>query len=326
MTNSTKPQTDEFARDVLEGLSATPKRLSSKYFYDDEGSRLFVEIMKLPEYYLTQSELEIFREQAGEIHREFEASSAPFDLLELGAGDGSKTSLLVSRFLDEGAEFRYIPVDISSEALGYLEEKFSEQFPGLEIKPVKGDYFRTLTTLSERSSRRKIVLFLGSNIGNFRDRQAVEFFQHLHDSLNENDLLFIGFDLHKNPKTILNAYDDAQGITSRFNLNLLRRINRELDANFDIYEFLHYASYHPIEKAARSFLISQKQQTVTIGALERSFEFKQWEPIYMEISQKYDLETIRVMAEQSGFAIQQNFFDSVNFYVNSLWKPEFEKE
>ena len=326
MSKSTQPQTDEFARDVREGLSANPKRLSSKYFYDDEGSRLFVEIMKLPEYYLTRSEVEVFREQAGEIHAELDANSEEFDLLELGAGDGSKTSLLVSRFLEENADFRYVPVDISSEALGYLTKKFSKQFPDLEIRPERGDYFKTLATLSERSARRKIVLFLGSNIGNFRGEQAVEFFQGLHDSLNENDLLFIGFDLHKNPKTILNAYDDAQGITSRFNLNLLKRINRELGGDFDVDEFLHYASYHPIEKAARSFLISQKDQTVRIEALRESFEFKQWEPIYMEISQKYDLDTIEEMAKKSGFTIKRNFFDSANFYVNSLWKPEFEKE
>ncbi|MDH3493645.1 MAG: L-histidine N(alpha)-methyltransferase [Acidobacteriota bacterium] len=321
MNNSTKSQTDSFARDVLEGLSASPKKLSSKYFYDDEGSRLFVEIMKLPEYYLSRSELEIFRDRAAEIYAAFGEFDEPFDLLELGAGDGSKTSLLVAHFLEEGSDFRYIPVDISSEALNYLESKFDDEFPGLEISSIKGDYFQTLETLSARSKRRKIVLFLGSNVGNFSDEQAVKFFRDLRGTLNEGDLLFIGFDLHKNPQTILNAYNDAQGITSRFNLNLLRRINRELGANFNLDEFLHYASYHPIEKTARSFLISQREQTVDIEALNKSFEFGQWEPIFMEISQKYDLETIQSMASSSGYEIVGNFFDSHGFYVDSLWKP-----
>jgi dimethylhistidine N-methyltransferase len=320
MRNSSKPQKDTFAFDVLEGLSASPKRLSSKYFYDDEGSRLFVEIMKLPEYYLTRSEVEIFTTHASKIYAAFDAAGDPFDLLELGAGDGSKTSLLVSHFVENNSDFRYIPVDISAEALSYLENIFHAKFPDLEICPEKGDYFHTLETLNSRSNRRKIVLFLGSNIGNFRGKQAVEFFRGLRKSMNDGDLMFIGFDLHKNPKTILGAYDDTRGITSRFNLNLLKRINRELGADFDPDEFLHYASYHPIEKAARSFLISQRKQSVHIASLDKTFEFEAWEPIFMEISQKYDLQTIENMAAESGFKIVHNFFDSHDFYVDSLWQ------
>lgn len=318
--NQTK-QTTTFADDILKGLSDSPKHLSSKYFYDDEGSRLFVEIMKLPEYYLTRSELEIFTNQAADIYRALGADHETFDLLELGAGDGSKTSLLVEHFIEEESDFRYIPVDISKEALGYLTAKFKEKFPKLEIIPEAGDYFETLETLSSQSQRRKIILFLGSNIGNFLGEQAIAFFKGLRGSMNKSDLLFVGFDLHKNPKTILNAYDDTRGITSRFNLNLLKRINRELGANFKVEEFLHYASYHPIEKAARSFLISQKKQTVHIEALNKSFEFEQWEPIFMEISQKYDMKTIESLAAASGFEIVRNFFDSNSFYVDSLWRP-----
>ena len=203
----------------------------------------------------------------------------------------------------------------------FWRDKFESEFPELDVHPEQGDYFQILKSLSKKSERRKIVLFLGSNIGNFKGDQAVSFFRSLHNTLNKNDLLFIGFDLHKNPQTILNAYKDAQGITSRFNLNLLKRINRELGANFEIDEFLHYASYHPIEKAARSFLISQKRQTVYCKALDASFEFEQWEPIFMEISQKYDLKTIESIASESGFEIVHNFFDSHSFYVDSLWKP-----
>jgi L-histidine Nalpha-methyltransferase len=321
MLSTTAIKQNTFAEDILEGLSGDPKSLSSKYFYDDEGSRLFQEIMKLPEYYLTRSEREIFRQQTADIYRAFDAGRSPFDLIELGAGDGTKTSLLVEYFLKQRAQFRYVPIDISAEALNFLTEKFRADFPDLEMQTEQGDYFRTLETFQARSERRKIILFLGSNIGNFREAQAVRFFSGLQRVMNRDDLLFIGFDLHKNPKTIINAYDDSQGITARFNLNLLKRINRELDADFNTEEFTHYASYNPTECAARSYLISQKKQTVRIGALGRAFDFQKWEPIYMEVSQKYNLAMIEKLAADSGFEIVENFYDENKFYTNSLWKP-----
>ncbi|CAN5283358.1 L-histidine N(alpha)-methyltransferase [soil metagenome] len=321
MQSSSVSKQNTFAEDVLKGLSSNPKFLSSKYFYDDEGSRLFQEIMKLPEYYPTRTELEIFQMQTEEIFAAFDADSVEFDLIELGAGDGTKTSILVEHFLEAKADFRYVPIDISSEALNFLTDKFSKKFPDLQIQTEQGDYFRTLETFKEKSDRKKIILFLGSNIGNFSETQALDFFRHLREVMNPQDLIFIGFDLHKNPKTILRAYDDAQGITARFNLNLLKRINRELGANFNIEEFLHYAMYHPIERAARSFLISQQPQTIFIEALNQSFEFEKWEPIFMEVSQKYNLKMIHQIAETSGFEIVKNFFDSNNFYTNSLWQP-----
>ena len=321
MQSASETKQNTFAEDVDKGLSANPKFLSSKYFYDDEGSRLFQEIMKLPEYYLTRSEFEIFSKLNEEIFDAFEADSAEFDLIELGAGDGSKTSLLVEHFLKRNAVFSYVPIDISSEALSFLTEKFHKEFPELSIKPEQGDYFKTLETFSKKSDKKKIILLLGSNIGNFSEERALEFFKELRETMNERDFLFIGFDLHKNPKTILNAYDDSQGITARFNINLLKRINRELGADFNIEEFSHYASYHPLERAARSFLISQKEQIVTIKSLGKIFDFKKWEPIYMEVSQKYDSEMIERIARESGFTVAENFYDENKFYLNSLWKP-----
>ena len=312
---------DTFAEDVDRGLSANPKFLSSKYFYDDEGSRLFQEIMKLPEYYLTRSEYEIFLKHAEEIYEAFGGGETAFDLIELGAGDGSKTAVLIDHFLRRKANFRYIPIDISAEALNSLTEKFNEQFPELLMKTEQGDYFKTLGTFSKNSDKKKIILFLGSNIGNFSESQALEFFRQLRNVMNERDFLFIGFDLHKNPKTIINAYDDSQGITAKFNLNLLKRINRELGADFNIEEFSHYASYHPLERAARSFLISQKEQAVYIKSLGKTFYFKKWEPIYMEVSQKYGEKMIENLGAESGFAVARNFYDENKFYLNSLWKP-----
>ncbi len=321
MQTTSKAKQNTFAEDINSGLSADPKFLSSKYFYDDDGSRLFQEIMKLPEYYLTRSEMEIFSLQTAEIFSAFEADSVDFDLIELGAGDGTKTSVLVKYFLEKNLNFRYVPIDISAEALNFLTDKFHKECPALDIQTEQGDYFKTLETFSKLSDKKKIILFLGSNIGNFSEARALAFFKELRETMNEQDYLFIGFDLHKNPKTILNAYDDSQGVTSKFNMNLLKRINRELGADFNIEEFSHYASYHPLERAARSFLISQKKQTVKIEALGKSFKFKKWEPIFMEVSQKYNKKMIEELAEKSGFAMVKNFYDENRFYTNSLWKP-----
>lgn len=319
MQSAAQPNT--FADDVRRGLSSEPKFLSSKYFYDDEGSRLFQEIMKLPEYYLTKSEFEIFSTQTKQIYEAFGARGAEFDLIELGAGDGAKTSVLVDYFLKQNAQFTYVPIDISEEALHFLTEKFLAQFPNLSIQTERGDYFRALETFQSKSERRKIILFLGSNIGNFGRQQAQDFFAGLRAVMNDGDRLFIGFDLQKDPRAILRAYDDASGVTAKFNLNLLTRINRELGADFNLADFSHYASYHPIEGAARSFLMSRKTQTISVKALNATFEFVAWEPIFMEISQKYNLAMIEGLARASGFQIAENFFDGKTFYANSLWKP-----
>lgn len=321
MQSSTIIKQSSFAEDVLTGLTSIPKSLSSKYFYDDEGSRLFMEIMKLPEYYLTRCEFEIFSDQTQEIFEVFSSGEDEFDLIELGAGDGTKTAVLIEYFLRQPVNFRYTPIDISQEAIDSLSTRFEKEFPSLAIEKRTGDYFRILETLKDNSAKRKIILFLGSNIGNFSRGQALGFFRHLRAVINENDLLFIGFDLQKDPHVILDAYDDAQGVTAAFNLNLLRRINRELGANFDLENFSHYAVYRPVECAARSFLISREKQSVFIEALNRSFDFEQWEAIFMEISQKYSLSMIEDLARESGFSIEKNFFDSRNFYTDSLWRP-----
>lgn len=321
MQSSTTTKQDTFAEDVLTGLTSTPKSLSSKYFYDDEGSRLFMEIMKLPEYYLTRAELEVFTGQTDEIYQAFSENAEGFDLIELGAGDGTKTAVLIDHFLKRNADITYLPIDISQEALDALSARFHDQFPDLTITPKNGDYFRILESLKNGSGRRKILMFLGSNIGNFNRDQSVDFFRQLRAVMNENDLLFTGFDLQKDPRVIVRAYDDPQGVTAAFNLNLLRRINRELGADFDLDKFSHYAVYRPVECAARSFLISREKQSVFIQALNRSFDLEQWEAIFMEISQKYSLSMIENLAGESGFSVSKNFFDSQNFYTDSLWKP-----
>lgn len=321
MRNSERIQLNAFAKNVKEGLSLNPKALSSKYFYDDEGSKLFQKIMKLPEYYLTQSEHEILRNQTEQIFNAFEIKKDEFDLIEFGVGNGTKTYLLVDYLLQNQSRFTYVPIDISPKTLTSLTEKFNKVFPNLDIQSEQGDYFEILETLKVKPAKRKIILFLGSSIGNFNEERALYFFKRLRNAMNKDDLLFIGFDLHKNPKTILNAYDDSQGVTAEFNLNLLTRINRDLAADFNIEEFYHYAIYNPLEYAARSFLISRKKQTVSIEVLEKSFEFEKWEPIHVELSQKYSIKTINELACKNKFEVINNFFDKNKFYTNSLWRP-----
>ncbi|HMQ04051.1 MAG TPA: L-histidine N(alpha)-methyltransferase [Pyrinomonadaceae bacterium] len=331
MATTTSPELSQFAEDVLRGLSSTPKQLSSRYFYDDEGSRLFMEIMKLPEYYPTRAEMKIFAEQKAAICDAFteprktelgpQSAPLPIDLIELGAGDGTKTAVLIEHLLATGADFTYQPIDISQEANDALEAKFKAKFPTLRIDPHTGDYFKVLNSLRSSDGRRKVILFLGSNIGNFLRDNAVAFFRSLRSVMNDNDRLFIGFDMQKDPRTIVAAYDDKQGVTAAFNLNLLTRINRELGGDFDLGKFSHYAQYRPMECAARSFLISREKQTVTIKALNRSFDFEQWEAIFMEISQKYTHAMIDELAGDGGFEIVQEFKNDEDFYLDSFWKP-----
>lgn len=277
--------------------------------------------MKLPEYYLTGCESEIFSTQTEEIFKAFANGDNAFDLIELGAGDGTKTALLVDHFLKRDADIFYKPIDISQEALDALTEKFNREFPTLKMNAMNGDYFKILESLKTPNGRRKVLLFLGSNIGNFSREQSVDFFRSLRGVMSDNDLLFVGFDLQKDPHVIAAAYDDAKGVTAKFNLNLLTRINRELGGNFDIDKFVHYANYRPIEGSARSFLISREKQTVRIEALRKDFEFDQWEAVFMEISQKYSRQMIADLADASGFAIKQEFCDSKGYYCDSLWQP-----
>ncbi len=276
--------------------------------------------MQLPEYYLTRAESEILSTRTKEIFEAFTAPSSSFDLIELGAGDGTKTAVLVDYFLRQNADFTYSPIDISQEALDLLAAKFKNEFPQLSMNAKNGDYFSILETLKDASARPKIILFLGSNIGNFSRTESEDFFRRLRAVMNQNDLLFIGFDLQKDPRVILPAYDDARGVTAEFNLNLLRRINRELGANFVLEKFSHYALYRPNECAALSYLISREPQTVFVEALNQTFDFKAWEPIFMEISQKYSLEMIEDLAAGCGFQVAQYFFDSRKYFTDAIWK------
>jgi len=310
---------ERFAEDVREGLSSEPKYLHSKYFYDEVGDDLFQQIMELEEYYLTDCEAEIFESQKDEILQYFSAEEEFFDLIEFGAGDGLKTKILLNHFVDNTVNFNYIPIDISKSVLTGLEKDLNNTLPELVIKPICDDYFHALEELNKVDYNKKVILFLGSNIGNFRGDNAIPFLKHLRADMNEKDLLFIGFDLMKDPEVILDAYNDKRGITSDFNFNLLDRINKELGGNFNRANFSHYPSYNPITGETKSYLISLQNQTVWIEGLSQSFNFEQWEPIFTEISQKYSLNDIDRLAAHSGFKVMKNFFDTRKYFVDSLW-------
>ena len=310
----------EFAKDTLEGLSATPKFLSSKYFYDDRGSRIFQDIMRMPEYYLTDCELEIFQTQKQDILDGFTNQNPRFELVELGAGDGLKTKVLLSHFLNYGVDFKYTPIDISGEAIKSLVDDLDGELPDLKVNGRIGDYFDLIGDIKVNGYARKIILFLGSNIGNYSDRESLGFLQRLKAVMHPQDQIFIGFDLKKESRIIINAYNDSSGHTAAFNLNLLHRINRELDADFDINYFTHQEVYNSITGTAKSYLISQKHQKVNIQSLDKTIWFEEGERVFTEMSQKYDSEMINDLAEKSGFEVVRNYFDQRQFFVNSLWK------
>lgn len=307
-----------FAQDVQQGLTNDPKYLLSRYFYDAAGDQLFQKIMNLPEYYLTRCEFEIFQKHRDAIFRKLD--NAPFDLIELGAGDGLKTQVLLQHFLNQNADFRYLPIDISGSVLEQLQETLQERWPELPVTPVEGEYFSALQDIGQLSNRRKLVLFLGSNIGNMKQEQAADFLRQLRQRMHPGDCLLVGFDLKKDPDVIMAAYNDPQGVTREFNLNLLRRINQELGADFDVTAFRHCPVYNPLTGDMKSHLISEKQQTVRIEALELEIPFRKWEAIDMELSKKYDRPEIMWLAEYAGFEAEQWFFDEKEYFVDALFR------
>ena len=307
-----------FLQDVLNGLRSHPKKLDSKYFYDQEGDRLFQKIMGSEEYYVTKCEAEIFQRYANEIATALRDRFESFDLVELGAGDASKTIHLLKQLKHLDCDFQYIPIDISHSIIEYLEQGLPEKLQGLIVKGLNGDYLEMLNKAVKLSAGNKVVMFLGSNIGNMNTTEAIKFLKKVRATLNKGDRMLIGFDLKKDPSTILAAYNDSSGYTRAFNLNLLKRINRELGADFELHQFDHFPTYDPISGSCRSFLVSKQQQNVRLA--NEVFGFNEGEVIYMELSQKYDLPEIKAMGESCGFRTTEVFMDSRNWFVDTIWE------
>jgi L-histidine N-alpha-methyltransferase len=311
-----------FFKEVMEGLSSTPKYLQSKYFYDATGDSLFRRIMECDEYYPFRCELEIFRESSKQLADAILQQKAVFDLIELGAGDCSKSNFLLKELVAVNADFTFRPIDISGNIIDFLHHDLPETIPGINAAGLNGEYFEMLEKVAELSNIRKVILFLGSNLGNMLPKEGLSFCQKLRRYLNPGDMVILGLDLKKNPATTLAAYNDKAGFTRAFNLNLLHRINRELNADFDTGNFEHYPSYDPQNGSCKSYLISVKEQTVTFNTKDKSYtiHFRENEEIYMEVSQKYTVEQINALAEQASFRPVKMLFDKRKWFVDTIWE------
>ncbi len=306
------------ALDILLGLSEYPKKISPKYLYDKEGSLIFKHICDLEEYYLTRCEFEILETYKDEICQL--VSGQPFNLIELGAGDGRKTSVILKHFLELKLNFRYIPIDISEPSMQELIQSLKNKLPEVETYGLVSEYFNGIKWLGKKEKRKNMILFLGSNIGNFSKSKSYVFLRSLWNSLNHGDIVLIGFDLKKDIDLMLKAYNDSKGLTSKFNLNLLKRINYELNGNFALDKFRHFSNYDVYSGAIESYLVSLEKQTVLLKELEQSFSFDDWEAIHTEYSYKYLESDIKSLAKETGFIIETQFYDSKKYFVDSVWR------
>lgn len=302
--------------EILKGLSQQPKSISSKFLYDEQGSRIFEKITQMPSYYLYDSEYEILKEYGSRIWSALPFESK-FSLVEFGAGDGSKTIQLLKQlphhtYLDE-----YIPVDISEEANKTLAVQVEKMIPHMPVEPIQGNYLENMKQLIPQD-RPILLMYLGSNIGNFQKDQIRKIIMDFGQNLKKGDALLMGFDLKKNPLTIRQAYDDPDGITRSFNLNLLTRFNRELEADFDLDNFDFYSYYHPCSGEVRSYLVSLTDQEVFFKSSNQSVRFYKDELVHTEISKKFDFEEMEVLLNQSGFRVMDKWTDSNGYFTDVL--------
>jgi len=305
-----------FADDVRTGLTALPKTLPPKYFYDALGSQLFEAICLLPEYYPTRAEAEIFERYAAEIVSQL---PAPISLIELGSGSSTKTRLLIEAILSRQSELHYQPMDISASILESGAEKLLGEYDSLRVTGHVGDYTRGFGAIERCAGERLLALFLGSNIGNYTLPEGRDLLRTIRNALRTGDGLLLGADLKKSAEVLIPAYDDALGVTAAFNLNLLARINRELDADFDLKQFEHQATYNEALGRMEIHAVSRAAQTVHIRALDLRVEFQSGETIHTENSYKYELAQLAAMAEETGFAPAKVWFDGEHRFSCNFW-------
>ncbi|CAK0755072.1 Methyltransf_33 domain-containing protein [Gammaproteobacteria bacterium] len=311
---------NKFLIDTLEGLTAPNKYLKSCYMYDATGDNLFQEIMKLDGYYLTHCEYEIFEKYNDEMMTIFSDSTEKFNLVELGAGDGHKTKIILKNYEKSHKKTTYIPIDISENILTLLKNDLAILHPDLQIKPIVGDYISALKMLMNSEEKCKnVVMFIGSTIGNFLPSETEIFLQELTSCLDSGDMMLIGFDLKKSPSVIKKAYP-SNIFSESLVKNILVRINNELQGNFELECFEYFFFYNPVNGLGESSLISKKNQTVNLLASNTEISFKAWEKISVCYHQKYEEADIEIFAEKSGFTVVRNFYDVNKYFCNSIWK------
>ncbi|HEY0724119.1 MAG TPA: L-histidine N(alpha)-methyltransferase [Pyrinomonadaceae bacterium] len=303
------------AEDVRKGLSAQPKRFLPKYFYDELGSQLFEAICLLPEYYLTRAENEILQKYSDQIVAAVEGNKT---LVEMGSGSASKTRLIIEALLRRQQDLLFMPVDISATALESSSRILLQSYPRLAIEAYAADYFAGLAELGKKPRARTLALFLGSNISNFDLDEALRFLRALRSVLNRGDALLLGADLKKDPAILEAAYNDALGVTSAFNLNVLARINRELNGSFDLHNFRHRAFFNESAGRIEIYIESLIDQRVRIDKLDLDVDFVAGELIHTENSYKYDINGIRALAAQTGFELSRTWLDSQERFSSNL--------
>lgn len=314
--------------EIIKGLFENPKSIPSKFFYDFEGSRLFDEITNLEEYYITQCEKEILFENADFFLSLYESNNnggnqnRPLCLIELGPGNGSKAGLLIEPLLRAQKKFSYHAIDISPRALRKLTDNLHKKFPTVFPHVVVGDYMSGISRISsEYPEQQNIVLFLGSSIGNLDPDEAHHFIKNLASQLKPQDYLIIGFDLKKDERLLWRAYNDPRGLTADFNLNLLRRINREFGANFNLSNFSHFEVYNPGLSAMESYLISRKNQVILFEENELELFIEKDEMIHTEKSFKFDKKIILNIIGDTGLTAEHFLFDKKNYVTLGIFKP-----
>jgi len=310
---------DDFAAHVRTGLAQDPKHLSSKYFYDKRGSELFRQIMDLPEYYLTKCEHEILQTQHASIRDSINADK--LNVIDLGAGDGAKTFTLLEGLRALKVDTRFCPIDISASAMAGLVGSAAKRMPQLKVSGVVSEYLSGLEWLAKHNDdRTSLVLLLGSNIGNFTRHGASDFLRSLSKTLNKDDVICVGFDLKKDPDVMIAAYADSQGVTAKFNTNLLQRINRELGGSFQPDKFKHYGTYNAQLGAMESHLMATEAHQVFIEKLANAYSFHAWEAIHTERSLKFDEDEIRGMALACGLEFVELLKDHKGWFVDALFR------
>ena len=304
------PLAASIAADVYIGLTSQPRSLPPWLFYDAAGSGLFEQITELDEYYLTRTERAILERHASEM---VAAATPPLTLIELGAGSATKTTILISALLQTQERAMYCPVDVSASALEMAVEHLNGSFPRLQVQPIIADYSHGIAELS-RLSGHKLVLYIGSSMGNFEPANAAAILRNLKKSLAPGDTLLLGLDMVKDPSILLAAYDDAAGVTAAFNKNILVRINRELEGNFDLDAFSHVALWNEVESRIEMHLRSLKRQKVLIGALDLSVTFEKDELLHTENSYKFEIPMVSSILQRGGFVLRQSWYDPQNWF------------
>jgi dimethylhistidine N-methyltransferase len=307
----------EFARDIQSGLTSNPKHLFPKYLYDDLGSRLFEAICQVDEYYLTRSEDEILSTHADEIVSQIPGCET---LIELGSGSAEKTRKIIEAIIQRRKDLLFIPVDISASALEESSHALLDSYPTLRIRGYAADYFQALDALQLSTTQPALVLFLGSNIGNFEPDEALNFLRTIRRVLRKEDALLLGADLKKDSATLEAAYNDSLGVTRSFIVNELERINRELDANFDSWAFGLRSFYNEAAGRVEVYLESLRQQTVDVRGLNLVVNFEAGERIHVENAYKYNLDNLRELGKRAGFNLTRTWLDEAKRFSSNLFR------